>query len=125
MEKQVKVVIGDRLGKGQKVARGVEQAGGIAVLIPGVGADMKVADTMFKEQADLGISFCGSGGAGAITAKTKYGYQVEYGLRSVEAGVTAVQSGNKVVGFGFLDTEELGRRLTEECIKSLANKRPV
>lgn len=117
MDKKIKVVIGDRLGKGQKVAQGVEQAGGIAILIPGVGADMKVADTMHKEQADLGISFCGSGGAGAITAKTKYGYKVEYGLRSVDAGVTAVQAGNKVVGFGFLDTEELGRRLTEEYIK--------
>lgn len=117
MDKKVKVVIGDRLGKGQKVAQGVELAGGIAVLIPGVGADMKVADTMHKEQADFGISFCGSGGAGAITAKSKYGYKVEYGLRSVEAGVTAIRAGNRVVGFGFLDTEELGRRLTEEYMK--------
>lgn len=117
MEKKVKVVIGDRLGKGQNVAKGVEQAGGMAVLIPGVGADMKVADAMHKEEADFGISFCGSGGAGAITAKTKYGYPVEYGLRSVDAGVTAVRAGKKVIGFGFLDTEELGRRLTEEYIK--------
>lgn len=117
MEKKVKVVVGDRLGKGQNVAKGIEQAGGTAVLIPGVGADMKVADTMHKEEADLGISFCGSGGAGAITAKTKYGYPIEYGLRSVDAGVTAVRAGKKVIGFGFLDTEELGRRLTEEYIK--------
>lgn len=117
MAEKVIVVIGDRLGKGKNVAKGVEMAGGTAVLIPGVGADMKVADIMHKEQADLGISFCGSGGAGAITAKTKYGYPIEYGLRSVDAGITAVREGKKVIGFGFLDSEELGRRLTEEYIK--------
>ncbi len=122
MEKKVRVVIGDRLGKGQKVAQGVEQAGGIAILIPGVAADMKVADTMHKETADFAISFCGSGGAGAITAKTKYGYPVEFGLRSVDAGVTAIRAGKKVVGFGFMDIEELGRRLTEEYIKVQQNK---
>lgn len=116
MEK-VKVVIGDRLGKGQKVAKGVEQAGGVPILIPGVAADMKLADVMNKEAADFGISFCGSGGAGAITAKTKYGYNVAFGLRSVDAGVTAIREGKRVVGFGFMDTEELGRRLTEEYIK--------
>lgn len=117
MEKKIKVVIGDRLGKGQNVAKGVIAAGGEAVLIAGVGADMRVADTMHKEQADFAISFCGSGGAGAITAKTKYGYPVEYGLRSIDAGVTAIRAGNKVVGFGFMDVEELGRRLTEEYKK--------
>lgn len=113
---QVKVVIGDRLGKGQKVAAGVEKAGGIAILIPGVGADMKVGDFMQQNQADFGISFCGSGGAGAITAKTKYGYTVEFGLRSIDAGVTAIKSGVDVVGFGFMDLEELGQRLTEAFI---------
>lgn len=117
MGDKVKVVIGDRLGKGQNVAKGVEAAGGIPIVIPGVGADMKVGDVMQKEGADLGISFCGSGGAGALTAKTKYGYKVEYGLRSVDAGVTAIREGNQVVGFGFMDTEELGKRLTEEFIK--------
>lgn len=114
---KVKVVIGDRLGKGQNVAKGVEAAGGIPILIPGVGADMKVGDFMHKENADFGISFCGSGGAGALTAQTKYKYSVEFGLRSVEAGITALRNGKKIVGFGFMDTEELGRRLTEEYIK--------
>lgn len=116
MEPKVKVVIGDRLGKGHNVAKGVEAAGGIAIVIPGVGADMKVGDVMHQEQADFGISFCGSGGAGALTAKTKYQYPVEFGLRSIEAGVTAIRAGIKVVGFGFMDVEELGRRLTEEYI---------
>lgn len=117
MESKVKVVIGDRLGKGQHVAKGVEAAGGIAILIPGVGADMKLADVMHKEGADLGISFCGSGGAGALTAKTKYGYPIEFGMRSVDAGITAIRAGKKVLGFGFMDKEELGKRLTEEYIK--------
>ena len=115
-KKMVKVVIGDRLGKGQAVARGVEAAGGIAVLIPGVGADMKLADIMHKEQADIGISFCGSGGAGAVTAQTKYGYPAAYGLPSVEAGITALKEGKIVLGFPFMDKEELGKRLVETFI---------
>lgn len=71
----VKVVIGDRLGKGQKVGMGVEAAGGSVTVIPGMAADMKLGDIMKQEEADFGISFCGSGGAGAITAQNKYGYK--------------------------------------------------
>ena len=115
---QVVVVIGDRLGKGQNVAKGVEAAGGRAVLIPGVGADMKLGAVMNSENADLGISFCGSGGAGAITAQSKYGYPAQHGMRSVDEGVTAIREGKRVLGFGFMDTEELGRRLTEEIAKT-------
>ncbi|CDL31764.1 FIG00628496: hypothetical protein [Enterobacter hormaechei] len=62
---QITVVIGDRLGKGQKVAAGVEKAGGRAVVVPGMAADMKLGDVMKAENATFGISFCGSGGAGA------------------------------------------------------------
>lgn len=122
MERKVKVVIGDRLGKGWHVAKGVEAAGGIPIQIPGIGADMKVGDYMQKEGADFGISFCGSGGAGALSAKTKYQYPVEYGLRSIDAGITALREGKKVIGFGFMDTEELGRRLTEEYIKIMGGQ---
>lgn len=111
------IVIGHRLGKGQEVARGVEEAGVRAVLIPGPAGDMRVGDVMEQEKADLGISFCGSGGAGAVTAKAKYGHEIEFGLRSVDAGVTAVQTGKTVLGFGFLDTHELGLRIARELIK--------
>ncbi|WP_213990897.1 glycine-rich SFCGS family protein [Sodalis sp. dw_96] len=114
---QVTVVIGDRLGKGQKVAQGIEQAGGKAIVVPGMAADMKLGDVMQKEQADFGISFCGSGGAGAITAQNKYGYKAKYGMRSIEEGVTAIQEGCKVLGFGFMDKEELGRKLVETWLK--------
>ena len=114
----IKVVIGHRLGKGQRVADGVRQAGGEAILIPGLGADMKLGDVMNEQGADLGISFCGSGGAGAVTANTKYGYPMEFSLRTIDAGVTAVRNGARVVGFGFLDQEELGKRLTEEYTKA-------
>lgn len=117
MSEKIKVVIGDRLGNGQNVAAGVTDAGGEPVLIPGPGADMKIGDVMNAEGADLGISFCGSGGAGAITAKVKYGYEVEFGLRTVEAGVTAIQQGKRVVGFGFLDQHDLGYRITAEYLK--------
>lgn len=114
---KVIVVIGDRLGKGQNVARGVEAAGGTAIVISGMAADMKLGDTMNAENADMGISFCGSGGAGAITAQTKYGYPAHYGMRSIEEGLTALRDGKTVLGFGFNDSEELGRTLTEEFMK--------
>ena len=55
---QITVVIGDRLGKGQKVAAGVEAAGGKAIVVPGVAADMKLGDVMKAENATFGISFC-------------------------------------------------------------------
>ena len=75
---------------------------------------MCLLDVMKENNATFGISFCGSGGAGAIMAQTKYGYKATSHLRSVDAGVTAIKQGYQVVGFGFLDTEELGRRLVEE-----------
>jgi len=114
---QIVVAIGDRLGKGQNIARGVEKAGGRAVVIPGVGADMKLGDIMIAENADLGLSFCGSGGAGAITAQSKYGYQARYSMRSIGEGITALRDGCRVLGFGFMDVEELGFKLTEELTK--------
>lgn len=117
----VTVVIGDRLGKGQKVALGIEAAGGKAIVVPGMAADMKLGDVMNSAQADFGISFCGSGGAGAITAQNKYGYKAKYGMRSVEEGVTAIQEGNKVLGFGFMDKEELGQKLVEAWLKKYGN----
>ncbi|QCR37366.1 SFCGS family glycine-rich protein [Nissabacter sp. SGAir0207] len=109
----ITVVIGDRLGKGQKVAQGVEAAGGRAVVVPGMAADMRLGDVMKAEGATFGISFCGSGGAGAITAQNKYGYRARHGMRSVEEGVTAINEGYQVLGFGFMDKEELGERLVE------------
>lgn len=113
----ITVVIGDRLGKGQKVAEGVIKAGGRAVVVPGVAADMKLGDVMQAEKADFGLSFCGSGGAGAITAQTKYGYKAKYGMRSIEEGVAAINEGANVLGFGFMDKEELGQKLTEAWLR--------
>lgn len=109
----ITIVIGDRLGKGQKIATGAEAAGARAIVIPGVGADMKLGDVMKAENAELGLSFCGSGGAGAITAQSKHGYKAKHSLRSVEDGVSAINEGYAVLGFGFMDTEELGSRLVE------------
>jgi uncharacterized protein (TIGR03577 family) len=117
MEKQVVVVIGDRLGKGKKVAAGVELSGGKAILISGMGADMKVGDVMKENDADFGISFCGSGGAGALMAANKYGFKAIHHLRSIESGITAIKEGYEVLGFGFMDKEELGKKLVEEYIK--------
>ncbi|EAX8336392.1 hypothetical protein AG21_12590 [Salmonella enterica subsp. arizonae] len=108
---QITVVIGDRLGKGQKVAAGVVKAGGRAVVVPGVAADMKLGDVMKAENATFCISFCG--GAGAITAQNKHGYKAKYGMRSVDEGVTAINEGCNVLGFGFMDKEELGERLVQ------------
>ena len=68
MSTQITVVIGDRLGKGQKVGIGVEKAGAKAVVISGMAADMKLGDVMNEHNAELGISFCGSGGAGLLSS---------------------------------------------------------
>ncbi|MBR5065179.1 MAG: hypothetical protein IKX09_02920, partial [Oscillospiraceae bacterium] len=95
MGKKVVIVIGDRLGKGQKVAAGVETAGGEAYTIPGMAADMKLGEVMKEKGADLGISFCGSGGAGALMAANKYKYTCRYGMRSIDEGVTAVKRRNR------------------------------
>ena len=46
MEKEIVVVIAHRLGKGQNVAKGVEAAGGKAIVVPGMAADMKLGDVM-------------------------------------------------------------------------------
>lgn len=115
----ITVVIADRLGKGQNVAKGVEAAGGRAVVVPGMGADMRLGDVMQEEKADLGISFCGSGGAGALTASTKYGYPERHGMRSVEEGITAINDGKTVLGFGFMDSKDLGEKITETYLKKI------
>ena len=116
MEK-VKVVIAHRMGKGQNVARGVEAAGGEAIVIPGMGAGMKLGDVMKEEHADFGISFCGGGGGGALAAQNKYQFKAIYDLRNVPAGVSAIKNGYEALGFGFMDTEELGKALTEAYLK--------
>jgi conserved hypothetical protein EF_0830/AHA_3911 len=108
---KVVVVIGHRMGKGNAVAAGVEKAGGIAIVIPGMAADMKLGDVMKENDADFGISFCGSGGAGALTAQNKYGYSSISHLRSVDAACTAIEQGKQAIGLGFLDVEELGERM--------------
>lgn len=117
MGKKVVIVIGERMGKGQKVAAGIEAAGGEVYVIPGMAADMKLGDVMKEKNADLGISFCGSGGAGALMASNKYGYKGKHHLRSIDEGVTAIKEGYEVLGFGFMDVEELGRRLVETYYK--------
>src|SRR5690625_1196633 len=111
------VIIGHRMGKGANVAKGVEEAGGTAHVIPGITADMKLGDIMNEMEGDIGISFCCSGGAGAISANTQYGYKAEHHLRTVDAGIRALKEGNQVLGFGFMDTEELGKRIVEEWKK--------
>jgi uncharacterized protein (TIGR03577 family) len=119
---QVVIVIGDRLGKGQNVGKGIEAAGGKAIVIEGVAGDMKLGDVMKAENADLGISFCGSGGAGAITAQNKYGYKARYGMKSIQEGKTAIRDGIEVLGFSFMDLEELGKEITKELIQARGGK---
>lgn len=113
MEKDILVVIGHRLGKGELVAKGVEKAGARAIVIEGMAADMRLGDIMKEENGTIGISFCGSGGAGAIAASNKYGYKIKHSIRSVEAGAQAIKEGYEVLGFGFMDIEELGIKIVE------------
>ncbi len=121
MEKELTIVIGHRMGKGEAVARGIEKAGAKAIVIPGMAADMKLGDVMKEHDADLGISFCGSGGAGAMTAQNKYQYKATSHIRSIQAAVTAVEEGYEVIGLGFMDVEELGEKVTQALIKRQAH----
>ncbi len=118
----IKVVIADRMGKGQKVGQGVEAAGGQAIVVPGMGADMRLGKVMNDEKADMGISFCGSGGAGALTASNQFGYPERHGMRSIQEGITAIEDGKTVLGFGFMDKEELGKKLVETFAKKYPDK---
>lgn len=115
--KKIKIVIAHRMGKGQNVAKGIENAGGEAIVVPGIGADMKLGKVMKEEEADLGISFCGGGGGGALAAQNEFGYKATYDMRSVSAGVSAVKNGFEVLGFGFMDTEELGEAIAKALIE--------
>jgi uncharacterized protein (TIGR03577 family) len=72
---------------------------------------------MHQEEADLGISFCGSGGAGALMAENAYGYKSEHHLRTIDAGITALKNGAKVLGFGFIDNVEIGKKITKALIE--------
>ena len=107
------VVIGHRMGKGQKIAAGVEKAGGTAIVIPGVLADMKLGDVVHENDADLGLSFCGSGGAGALAAANKYGYKVEQQQKSHLQFAACVKKGCRVIGGPFQDSEELGEAVVK------------
>lgn len=107
------VVIGHRMGKGQKIAEGIEKEGGQAVVIEGMLADMKLGDKMHELNADLGLSFCGSGGAGAITAHNKYGYKYKQYMKTPIAFAAAIKEGCTVVGGPFMDSEELGRAVVK------------
>ncbi|SUX87623.1 Uncharacterised protein [Citrobacter koseri] len=99
---QITVVIGDRLGKGQKVAAGVEKAGGRAVVVPGVAADMKLGDVMKAENATFGISFCGSGGAGRHHgAKQVWLTKPNTGCALWMKAFTAINEGCNVLGFAL------------------------
>ena len=115
---EVLIVIGDRMVKGKKIAEVINSIDGCsAIVISGMAADMKLGDVMNQKNADLGLSFCGSGGAGAITAQNKYGYSQRHGMRSIEEGETAINDGYKVLGFGFMDTVELGQRIAQAFLK--------
>lgn len=107
------VIIGHRMGKGERIAKGVEEAGGEAYVIPGMLADMKLGDVMQEKNADLGLSFCGSGGAGALTAANKYGYKYKQYQRTADAFHTAVMEGCQVIGGPFMDDEQIGRVVVE------------
>lgn len=107
------VVIGHRMGQGKRIAQGVEEAGGTAFVIEGMLADMKLGDIMNEMNADLGLSFCGSGGAGALAAAKKYGYKFKQYQRSNDAFATCIKEGCKVVGGPFMDNEELGRAVVK------------
>lgn len=74
---------------------------------------MKFGDIMKVENVIFGIFFCGSGGVGVIIVQIKYGYKVKYGMCFIDEGVIVINEGCNVLGFGFMDKEELGEWLVE------------
>lgn len=112
-DKKVLIVIGERMGKGQHVADGIVKAGGEAYVIPGMAADMKLGKVMNEMNADLGLSFCGSGGAGALTAANQFGYSCRYQMSSINEAISAVNDDIQVLGFSFMDLEELGYEIVK------------
>ncbi len=102
------VIIGQRMGGGKRIAAGIEAAGGTAHVIPGMLADMKLGDVMQEMGADLGLSFCGSGGAGALNAQNKYGYKAAQAQRSPNDFANRIKEGCIVIGGPLQDKEDLG-----------------
>ena len=82
--------------KGQNVAKGVEQAGGRAVVVPGMGADMRLGDVMQQEKAGFRHFFLWKWCAGALTAATKYGYRKTWHAIN-RRRVTAINDGKTVL----------------------------
>lgn len=116
------VVIGTRMGGGQKIKAGVEKAfkeknvEGNVIVIPGPAADMKLGVTMKENNADLGISQCGSGGAGAIAASTLLGWKQRNAIDTAEGAAQAVREGYRLIGMRFNDTEEVGYQIAKALI---------
>ncbi|QUJ00905.1 hypothetical protein KCP73_09265 [Salmonella enterica subsp. enterica] len=66
-----------------------------------------------SENATFGISFCGSGARALSLRKQACWLQRQiWNARSVDEGV-AINEGCNVLGFGFMDKEELGERLVQ------------
>lgn len=119
----MKIVIGTRMGGGKQIAAGAEKAfkeagvDGSAVVIPGMAADMRLGATIKAENADLGISQCGSGGAGAITASTMLGWKQKSHIDSADGAAQAVHEGYRLIGMPFNDTEEVGYKIAKALIE--------
>ena len=119
----LKIIIGTRMGKGEAIKAGAEKAfkeagvEGTAICIPGMAADMRLGAVIKQENADLGISQCGSGGAGAITASTMLGWKQKSQIDSADGAATAVHEGYRLIGMRFNDTEEVGYKIARALIE--------
>ncbi|PPS64825.1 hypothetical protein CRX72_05080 [Pantoea sp. BRM17] len=75
--------------------------------------DVRVLHARVRTRREKFLFFFLARERGAITAQNKYGYRAKHGMRSVDEGVTAINEGATVLGFGFMDKEELGERLVQ------------
>ena len=81
---------------------------------PGM-ADMKPGDVMNREQADpASPSWRQRWRRRHHRSRPSIGYKCRYGMRSIEEGITAINEGCVVLGFGFMDKEELGPEARRE-----------
>ena len=117
---QITVVIGDRLGKGQKSPQALK-SGRTCCGRPWRCGRHEAWRHNESGKRHLRHLLLRQRRRRRHHRQTKYGYKAKYGMRSIDEGVTAINEGCNVLGFGFMDKEELGERLVE-ARKNTAHK---
>ena len=118
MEKEIVVVIGHRLGKGQLVAKGVEKAGGRAMKVgkENIMGLLKALEIYENKDRELELS--------NQLKKVEYMIGEVNKLRGLKANLTVDEAGRKIYRAEiFVDSEVLGRD-AKAFLKELHDSNP-